>query len=71
MQVTINGEAETISEKEVSISRLLAMKRVESPDMVSVQMNGRIIDRQQYDEQLVAANDEIEFLYFMGGGAWR
>lgn len=69
MQLTINGEAETIDEKEVSISRLLALKRVESPDMVSVQVNGRIIDRQQYDQQRVAAADEIEFLYFMGGGA--
>ena len=71
MQVTINGAAETIGEQEVSISRLLALKRVESPDMVSVQMNGRIIDRQQYEQQLIAADDEIEFLYFMGGGAGR
>lgn len=71
MQVTINGEAETIEENEVSIARLLDMKRVESPEMVSVQINGRIIDRQQYDLQLVAAGDEIEFLYFMGGGAGR
>ena len=67
MQVTINGETETIDEEEVSISRLLAIKRVESPDMVSVQRNGKIVDRRQYDQQLLAANDKIEFLYFMGG----
>lgn len=71
MRVTINGEAETIDESELSISRLLARKRVESPEMVSVQLNGAIIDRQLYDQQTVAAGDEIEFLYFMGGGAWR
>lgn len=71
MQVTINGEAETLDENKVSIARLLALKRVESPEMVSVQMNGRIIDRQHYDQQLVAAGDEVEFLYFMGGGSWR
>ena len=71
MQVTINGETETIDEEEVSISRLLAIKRVESPDMVSVQRNGKIVDRRQYDQQLLAANDKIEFLYFMGGGAGR
>lgn len=65
----INGETETIDEKEVSISRLLAIKQVESPDMVSVQLNGKIVARQQYDQQLLAADDEIEFLYFMGGGA--
>jgi sulfur carrier protein len=68
MQVMINGETETIDEKDLSISRLLAFKKVESPDMVSVQLNGRIVARQQYDQQLLAENDEIEFLYFMGGG---
>lgn len=69
MRVMINGEPETIDEKDVSISRLLAIKQVESPDMVSVQLNGKIVARQQYDQQLLAADDEIEFLYFMGGGA--
>ena len=69
MQVMINGESETINEKDVSISRLLAIKQVESPDMVSVQLNGKIVARQQYDQQLLAENDELEFLYFMGGGA--
>jgi len=69
MRVTINGEVETIDEADLSISRLLAIKQVESPDMVSVQVNGKIIARQAYDHQLVVADDEIEFLYFMGGGA--
>lgn len=69
MQVMINGETETIDEKDVSISRLLAIKQVESPDMVSVQLNGKIVARQQYGQQLLAADDEVEFLYFMGGGA--
>jgi sulfur carrier protein len=69
MQVMINGESETIDEKDVSISRLLAIKQVESPDMVSVQLNGKIVARQQYDQHLLAENDELEFLYFMGGGA--
>lgn len=68
MQVMINGETETIDEKDLSISRLLAIKKVESPDMVSVQLNGKIVARQQYGQQLLAENDEIEFLYFMGGG---
>lgn len=69
MKVAINGEAEIIDENEVSVFRLLTIKRVESPDMVSVQLNGKIIDRQRYAEQVVAEGDEIEFLYFMGGGA--
>ena len=69
MQVMIKGESESIDEKDVSISRLLAIKQEESPDMVSVQLNGKIVARQQYDQQLLTENDELEFLYFMGGGA--
>jgi len=69
MQLMINGKAETLAEDKVSVAELLALKQVESPDMVSVQLNGRIVARQAYTEQALAEGDEVEFLYFMGGGA--
>ena len=40
MQITINGENEQIAEEGVTVTRLLEIKNVESPDMVSVQVNG-------------------------------
>jgi len=69
MRITINGEVEDIEAKDVTIARLLEIKKVESPDMVSVQVNGTIIEREQYGVKVIAENDELEFLYFMGGGA--
>ena len=69
MRITINGEVEDIEAKDVTIARLLEIKKVESPDMVSVQLNGTIIEREQYGVKVIAENDELEFLYFMGGGA--
>lgn len=69
MQVTINGAIENISETQLSIARLLEIREVESPEMVSVQLNGTIVDRANYGETTVADNDEVDFLYFMGGGS--
>lgn len=68
MQIKINGEAESIPEKGLSITRLLQFKNVESPDMVSVQLNGVIVERSSYGSTFLSDNDELEFLYFMGGG---
>jgi len=71
MRITINGETQQIAGDDLTIARLLEIKEVESPDMVSVQLNGEIIDRAKYSETRLADNDEIEFLYFMGGGTCR
>jgi len=68
MQITINGEKELIPGEEISVSLLLKIKKVESPDMVSVQINGEIIDRASFSSTIIMENDEVEFLYFMGGG---
>lgn len=71
MQVMVNGVKELIAEEDLTVARLLAMKEVESPDMVSVQINGLIVDRQTYGTRTVSNGDEVDFLYFMGGGAFR
>ncbi len=71
MQIIINGDIQQVEENTLTISRLLEVKKIESPDMVSVQLNGDIITRTQYDAKEIVENDEIEFLYFMGGGGGR
>lgn len=68
MEITINGEATKVEEGEVSIARLLKLKEVESPEMVSIQLNGNIIDQEHYTTTTIIPGAEVEFLYFMGGG---
>lgn len=68
MQVTVNGERKSYECRAMPVAALLAENRVEAPEMVSVQLNGRIIDRRRYQDTLVKDRDEVEFLYFMGGG---
>lgn len=71
MRIFINGEPEHYQADGLSIFDLLTMKKVESPDMVAVQLNGAFVDKQNYGATLIAEDDSLEFLYFMGGGAHR
>lgn len=67
MNITINGESAEISDN-TSVSTLLTVRKVRMPDMVSVELNGEIIDRKSFDDTLLKEGDKVEFLYFMGGG---
>ncbi|GAB4340732.1 MAG: sulfur carrier protein ThiS [Desulfobulbaceae bacterium] len=71
MVITINGEQERIEADSLTITELLERRNVESPDMVSVQLNGEFIDRSQYPETRLGDGDTVDFLYFMGGGSSR
>lgn len=69
MELTINGEKETVEKASLTISELLAYKDVQMPEMVSVEHNGEILDRENFDSTQVKSGDSVEFLYFMGGGS--
>lgn len=69
MQLSINGEKRQIDAEVLTISGLLVLEKVESPEMVAVQVNGYIVDRQLYAATKLGGGDEVDFLYFMGGGA--
>ncbi len=68
MTITINGKEEKLDHEELSVVDLLKVKEVEMPDMVSVQLNGGMLKRDEFESVHIKENDRIEFLYFMGGG---
>jgi sulfur carrier protein len=70
MKLTINGKATTIEGNEtISITALLTELKVESPEYVTVELNGDILERENFAATKVKDGDEVEFLYFMGGGS--
>ncbi len=69
MKLTVNGK-EIEFNAELTTSELLAEQNVKMPDMVSVELNGQILKRSEFDNTMLKNNDRIEFLYFMGGGKW-
>ena len=68
MNIEING-TQTETAASPSISQLLVIQKVKMPDMVSVELNGTIINRKTFDTTILKEGDKIEFLYFMGGGS--
>jgi sulfur carrier protein len=67
MKLIINGNQEEVA-GELTIQELLVVMDVEAPDMVTVELNGKILKRSDFPAVRIKENDTIEFLYFMGGG---
>ncbi|GHU99713.1 thiamine biosynthesis protein ThiS [Bacteroidia bacterium] len=53
----------------IALTELIAINKVLQPDMVSVQVNGEFIDREAFGSTVIKDGDQVDFLYFMGGGA--
>lgn len=68
MKLRVNGELKDIKEN-ITVTEILEVEKVEAPDMVSVQLNGEFVDREKFSDTILKENDEIDFLYFMGGGS--
>jgi sulfur carrier protein len=69
MQITVNGENKELKEIDLNLAKLLKLSMVESPEMVAVQLNGLFIEMKNYPTTYLKAGDDIEFLFFMGGGS--
>lgn len=65
MRIKINGKPEEITAK--TILDLLRAKEIE-PQMVSVELNSTIVDREAYSTTSLNEGDMLELLFFMGGG---
>ena len=68
MNVTINGEKMDVPAG-TSVAQLLVLRKVKMPDMVSVELNGEILDRGVFGTTELPEDAQVELLYFMGGGA--
>ena len=68
-KISVNGKAQEL-EAPISITELIKLNNVAQPSMVSIQLNGQFVNRDDFDSKLVADGDELDFLYFMGGGSF-
>lgn len=67
MKLTINGESKEYHSA-LSVDELLRLENVQMPETVSVQLNEDFIAHEHYASTKLKEGDEINFLYFMGGG---
>lgn len=66
IKILINGKEEQIEEG-MNVLELLKKKNIR-PEVVTVELNEKIIDRKDYPTCSIREGDKIELVYFMGGG---
>ena len=65
-QIKVNDETQEVT-LPLTLTELIKLNNA-VPDMVSVQLNGVLITREDLDTTTVSEGDEVDFLFFMGGG---
>ncbi len=67
MKLIIAGTEKQV-ENNITISKLIELENVETPQYVTVSVNDEFVSSESFDTQTLNDGDRIEFLYFMGGG---
>ena len=69
MKVTIAGNVKDIAEG-TTLAQLVIDEKVENPEYVTVTVNDEFVENHDLENVVSKENDNIEFLYFMGGGSF-
>jgi sulfur carrier protein len=67
MKIIVAGETKEVKEG-LTISDLIELEQVETPEYVTVSVNEEFIKNEEFDTLVLKEGDNVEFVYFMGGG---
>ena len=67
MNIVVAGEKKGVKEG-LTIAELIIQEKVETPEYVTVSVNDEFVDRDVFETRALKEGDNVEFLYFMGGG---
>jgi len=67
-KIKVNGNDQEVV-LPLTVLDVIKLNNVFQPDMVSVQHNGEFLLKENYASTLLSEGDELDFLYFMGGGS--
>lgn len=68
MKITVAGNTKEVNEN-LTVAELIEIENVETPQYVTVSVNEEFVDSQSFGDTVLKEGDEVEFLYFMGGGS--
>lgn len=66
MFITVAGEKKEVKDN-LTLAELIELENVETPEYVTVSINEEFVEDK--DNTVLKDGDQVEFLYFMGGGA--
>ena len=67
MKITVAGAQKDVAEG-LTVAALIEQEKVDTPQYVTVSVNEEFIDSDKFDSRVLQEGDDVEFLYFMGGG---
>ncbi|MGN0657101.1 MAG: sulfur carrier protein ThiS [Ruminiclostridium sp.] len=67
MTITVAGKKKEYSEG-LTLAQLIEAEKVETPQYVTATINDEFVESGAFESTIIKDGDNIEFLYFMGGG---
>ncbi len=67
MKITVAGVNKEVRDG-LTVAQLIIDEKVETPEYVTVTVNDEFLESDQFGTTELNEGDNIEFLYFMGGG---
>lgn len=67
MIITVAGVKKEVKDG-LKVAQLIIDEKVETPQYVTVSVNDDFVDSSSFESTVLKENDNVEFLYFMGGG---
>ena len=67
MYITVAGNRKEVRNN-LTLPELMEMEEVEMTDYVTVSVNDEFVDADKKADTVLKDGDNVEFLYFMGGG---
>lgn len=67
MKLTVSGVLKEYAEG-LTVAKLIEAENIETPMYVSVSLNDEFVPSGEFEEKTLRDGDNVEFLYFMGGG---
>jgi sulfur carrier protein len=67
MFITVGGERKEVKDG-ITLPELIVQEKVETPEYVTVSINEEFVESAKIPSTVIKEGDNVEFLYFMGGG---
>ena len=67
MHITVAGVKKEVKDG-ITVAQLIIDEKVETPQYVTVTINDEFVESGTFESTVVKDGDNVEFLYFMGGG---
>ena len=67
MKIVVAGETKEVADN-LTVAALIEQEQMETPQYVTVSVNEEFVESSLFESRVLQDGDEVEFLFFMGGG---